>query len=191
MEIVQKKKSNKHTFTFEDDHFNFAYEDKGGSGDVDMPYADFPQKSSVTIEQNEWLRNVGYLGCALGIFQLGYAIYSEASISGKGFLIMVGFVCIVWAHFSKVKYSVFKADRGSIFVIQDKKHDEIISELNNRRKKQLLDWYGDVNPKNDLEKEIGKFKWLYEQKVITKEESDNKIAQAELIHKDNFELPGE
>jgi len=118
MEIVQKKKSNKHTFTFEDDHFNFAYEDKGGSGDVDMPYADFPQKSSVTIEQNEWLRNVGYLGCALGIFQLGYAIYSEASISGKGFLIMVGFVCIVWAHFSKVKYSVFKADRGSIFVIQ-------------------------------------------------------------------------
>ncbi len=28
MEIVQKKKYNKHTFTFEENHFNFAYEDK-------------------------------------------------------------------------------------------------------------------------------------------------------------------
>ena len=191
MEIIQKKRSNKHTFTFEDNHFNFAYEDKSGSGDADMNYADFPQKSSVKIEQNEWLRNVGYLWCALGVFQLGYAIYSEASISGKGFWIVLGLACIAWAHFSKVKYSIFQAEHGNIYVIQDKKHDEIISELNTRRKKQLLNWYGEVNPENELENEIGKFKWLVEQNIITKEESEQKIAQAELLQKDNFELPGE
>jgi len=191
MEIIQKKRSNKHTFTFEDNHFNFAYEDKSGSGDADMNYADFPQKSSVKIEQNEWLRNVGYLWCALGVFQLGFAIYSEASISGKGFWILLGLACIAWAHFSKVKYSIFQAEHGNIYIIQGKKHDEIISELNTRRKKQLLNWYGEVNPENELENEIGKFKWLVEQNIITKEESEQKIAQAELLQKDNFELPGE
>ena len=188
MKIVQKKKSNKHTFTFKDEHFNFAYMDNSGSGDTDFNYADFPQKSSVQIEQNIWLRNVGYLWCMLGIFQLGYAIYSEVSLSGKGFWIMVGLVCLAWAHFSKVKYSVFRAERGNIFVIQDKFHDQIIGELNSRGKKQLLSWYGEVNPENDIENEIGKFKWLVEQEVITEEESAQKIAQAVLIHNEKDDV---
>lgn len=191
MEIIQKKKSNKHTFRFMDDHFNFSYEDKSGSDDTDFHYADIPRKSSIQIEQNEWLRNVGYLWCALGVFQLGYAIYSEASISGKGFWIVIGLACIVWAHFSKVKYSVFKTERGSVFVIQDKNHDNIVDEIQSRRKSQLLNWYGEVNPENSLEQEIGKFKWLAEQEILTKEESETKIAQAELMSKEHFDLPGE
>jgi hypothetical protein len=191
MEFVQKKKTNKHTFTLHNDYFNFAYEDKSGSGDSDVRYADFPQKSSVQIEQNEWLRNVGYLWIALGVFQLGYAVYAEASLSGRGFWIIVGLLCVIWAFFSKVKYSVFKAEGGNVFVIQDKNHDKIIEELNKRRKSQLLQWYGEVNPENELEYEIQKFKWLVEQNVISKEESEKKIAQAELMKKDNFDIPGE
>jgi len=191
MEIIQKKKSNRHTFTFNDDYFNFAYEDKTGSGDTDINYADFPKKSSVQIDRNDWLINVGYLWCALGIFQLGYAIYSEASLSGKGFWLMVGIACVLWAHFSKVKYSVFKAEPGNIFIIQDNNHDKIIDEINSRRKNQLLDWYGDINPENELENEIGKFKWLAEQDVMTKEESERKIAQAELLCNENSESQGE
>jgi len=191
MEIIQKKKSNRHTFTFNDNYFNFAYEDKTGSGDTDINYADFPQKSSVQIERNDWLMNVGYLWCALGIFQIGYAIYSEASLSGKGFWLMVGIACVLWAHFSKVKYSVFKAEPGNIFVIHDNNHDKIIGEINSRRKNQLLDWYGDINPENDLENEIGKFKWLAEQDVMTKEESERKISQAELLCNENSESQSE
>lgn len=191
MEFVQKKKSNKHTFIFHDNYLNFAYEDKSGSGDTDMNYADLPQKSSVRIEQNEWLRNVGYLWIALGIFQIGYAVYSDTSLSGKGFWILVGTACVIWAYFSKVKYTVFRMDRGNIFVIQDKYHDTIIDELKKRRKSQLLQWYGEINPENDLENEIRKFKWLVEQEVISEEESEKKIAQAELLKKDNFNLPGE
>jgi hypothetical protein len=191
MEIIQKKKSNKHTFTFHDEYFNFAYEDKSGSGDMDLNYADFPQKSSIQIEQNEWLRNVGLLWLALGVFQLGFAIYSEASLSGKGFWMTLGVICITWAYFSKVTYTVFRSDRGSIYVIQGKQHDKIIEELNARRKSQLLSWYGEVNPENDLEREIEKFKWLADQNIITNEESEQKIAQAELLNQDNFALPGE
>ncbi len=191
MEIIQKKNSTKHTFTFEKEHFNFAYEDKTGSGDTDFNYADFPQKSSIQIEQNEWLRNVGYLWCALGIFQFGYAIYSGAPLSGKSFWIVIGLACVVWAFFSTIKYSVYKSERGNIFVIQDKNHGKILEELNGRRKAQLVDWYADINPENELENEIGKFNWLVEQGVLTKEESEDKISQAKLMSADNYILPGE
>ena len=191
MEIVQKKKSNKHTFTFEKDHFNFAYSDKNGSGDTDFNYADFPQKCMVKIEHNEWLRNVGLLWIALGIMQLGYAIYSQDSLSGKGFWITVGLVCVMWAHFSKVKYSVFQLERGNIFVIQDKNHDNIINELNLRRNTQLHEWYGEIDPENELENEINKFKWLADQNVITSEEAETKIAQVEFMHKENSDTPSQ
>lgn len=158
MEIVQKKRAVKHAFRFEEDHFNFSYQDKSGSGDLDMNYADFPKKSIIKIEQNDWLRNVGLLWGAVGGFQLGHAIYSGASPSGQGFWLMVGIVCLVLSWFSKVKYSVYQGDRGSIFILQDKKHDQIVGELNSRRVKQLLKWYGEVNPDNDLESEIRKFR---------------------------------
>ncbi|WP_434361242.1 hypothetical protein NF212_22860 [Parasalinivibrio latis] len=191
MELIQKKKSTKLTFTFHDDYFNFAYKEKSGSGDLDFNYADFPQKSSVQIEQNDWLRNVGFLWMALGIFQIAYALYAGDPLSGKGFWLFVGVVCVAWAHFSKIKYSVFRFENGSVLIMQDKSHEIIVEEINKRRKTQLLQWYGEVNPENELSNEIQKFKWLTEQNIMSKEESDKKIAEAEFLHNDNFSLPGE
>ncbi|KJV06307.1 hypothetical protein [Methylocucumis oryzae] len=191
MEFVQKKKSNKHTFTLHDDYFNFAYKDNNGSGDVDLNYADLPQKSSVQIEQNEWFRNVGVLWVALGIVQYSQAIFLNMPLAGKGVWITVGSACLIWFYLSKVKYTVFRTERANVLVIQDKNHDKIIDELNKRRKSQLLAWYGDVNPQNNLENEIQKFKWLAEQNILSKEEAEIKIAQAELLQKANTQLPKE
>lgn len=191
MKIVQQKRSNKHTFTFNDEQFNFAYEDKTGSGDVDMDYADFPRKSSVRIEQNEWLRNVGYLWCAIGTIQLGVAIYAGAPLAGKGFWLLLGFGCLAWERLSRVKYSVFQAQKGSVFVIQDKRHDEIISELNARKKSQLLKWYGEIDLENGIQNEINKFRWLCEQQALTKEEADIRIAQIQAAQSENIRPPSE
>ncbi|WP_370166848.1 hypothetical protein [Marisediminitalea sp.] len=187
MEFIQKKRGVKQTFTLRDDHFNFAYEDKSGSGDIDLNYVDFPQKSSVSIEQNEWLRNVGLLWIALGVAQIGWAIFNDLSLSGKGFWLMVGMACVLWAHFSKTRYSVFRTERGNVLVMQNKQHQQIVETLHARRKAQLLDWYGDVNPDNELENEIRKFQWLVEQDVMTQAESEQKIAQAQLLHNSQYE----
>lgn len=187
MEFIQKKRGVKQTFTLRDDHFNFAYEDKSGSGDIDLNYVDFPQKSSVSIEQNEWLRNVGLLWIALGVAQIGWAILNDLSLSGKGFWLMVGMACVLWAHFSKTRYSVFRTERGNVLVMQNKQHQQIVETLHARRKAQLLDWYGDVNPDNELESEIRKFQWLVEQDVMTQAESEQKIAQAQLLHNSQYE----
>ena len=189
MEFIQKKRGVKQTFTLKDDHFNFAYEDKSGSGDIDLNYVDLPQKSSVSIEQNEWLRNVGLLWIALGVAQIGWAIFNDLSLSGKGFWLMVGMACVLWAHFSKTRYSVFRTERGNVLVMQNKQHQQIVETLHARRKAQLLDWYGDVNPDNELENEIRKFQWLVEQDVMTQAESEQKIAQAQLLHNSQYESP--
>ena len=187
MEFIQKKRGVKQTFTLRDDHFNFAYEDKSGSGDIDLNYVDLPQKSSVSIEQNEWLRNVGLLWIALGVAQIGWAIFNDLSLSGKGFWLMVGMACVLWAHFSKTRYSVFRTERGNVLVMQNKQHQQIVETLHARRKAQLLDWYGEVNPDNELENEIRKFQWLVEQDVMTQAESEQKIAQAQLLHNSQYE----
>lgn len=184
MEIKQKRFSNHHTFTFETEFANFAYKDKSGSGDFDFNYADLPEKSATSIEQNEWLRNVGVLWCLLGFYRIGTAAYNGASLSGTGFWLFLGIICLIWFALTKVKYSVFKTDRGNVFVIQDKNHEKIVSELNNRKKEQLLAWYGQVNLENDKETEIEKFRWLEKQNVISKVEAEEKIAEVEFAHKD-------
>ena len=186
MEFVQKKGSIKHTFTLEDDFFNFAYKEKSGSGDTDFSYGDLPQKSSIQIKENEWLRNVGYLWCAIGVGSSIYDSYFQDALKIDSLWIILGSLCLLFAFFTKVSYTVFQAERGNIFIIKDKKHDALIDELKIRRKKQLLSWYGDVNPNNELENEIDKFKWLVKQNVMSDEEAKIKIAEVELAHTSHY-----
>ncbi len=178
MKIEQKKWSNQHTFTFGNDALNFAYKDKSGSGDVDIPYGEIPKKSSIRIEQNTWLRNVGYIWCVLGVIQIGLALVGGKPLSGTGFWLMLGAGCLAWSYFTKVKYTVFQAPNGSLFVIQDDKtHDKIIEELMSRRKLQMRAWYDHIDGNKSVEIELAKFKWLQEQDVLTKEEATQRISQ--------------
>lgn len=182
MEFVQKKGSIKHTFTLEDDTFNFAYKEKSGSGDTDFNYGDLPQKSSTQIQENEWLRNVGYLWCAIGVGSSIFDSYFQETLKINSFWMLIGSVCVLLAFFTKVRFTVFQTERGNIFVIKDKKHDLLIDELQVRRKKQMLSWYGDVNPDNERENEIDKFRWLVKQNVMSDEEAKIKIAEVEFGH---------
>ena len=180
MKIEQKKLSNRHTFTFGADSLNFAYCDKSGSGDFDLRYTEFPLKSSIRIEQNLWLRNVGFLWCALGAIQIGLTIAAAKPLAGVGFWLVLGLGCLLWAHLTKITYTVFTSERGSVWVIQDKKtHDHIIEETRTRRKNQLLAMYGEIDLENDIDKEVGKFRWLAEQRALTAEEAERRIAQVQ------------
>ncbi|WP_153913029.1 hypothetical protein [Shewanella sp. TC10] len=184
MEIEQKKFSTVHTFTFNDEVVNFAFKDKSGSADIDVEYGTFPKKSSVSIEQNEWVRNVGVLWIIIGCLGVVRAYYSDLPLLSNSFWLVLGIVCMIWFFASKVTFSVFKSEQGNVFIIQDKKHDTIIEEIFKRKKAQLLRWYGDINLDNELENEINKFRWLADQQVITTTEAEEKIAQLEFAHQD-------
>lgn len=187
MEIFQKKGSNRYTFTFKDDVVNFAYKDKSGSGDADIRYADFPKKCLILIEQNEWLRNVGFLWIFVGVVQIGFAITYDDFRSGVGFWLLVGIICVVWSYSTKITNSVFKTDHANVFVIQDSKHDQIVSELQARRRAQLLEWYGQIDFRGDRDKETAKFNWLLEEGILSQQETDIKLAEIEAAFSDTSE----
>jgi uncharacterized protein YqgQ len=65
-----------------------------------------------------------------------------------------------------------------------------MTEIRERRKTQLLDWYGNINFANDPEDEIQKFEWLYSQRLITSEQFQRivtTIRNADTADMDRFE----
>lgn len=181
MKIEQKKLSITHTFDFQDKYFNFAYKDRSGSGDADVAYANLASKTSVKIEDNSWWRNAGYIWCVIGILNIGWGLASGAGIAGRGFWLMIGLICLIVYRVTRVQYTVLGFDGGNVFIIQDKKtHDQVLGELMDRRKKQLLSLYGEIDLESNLERETAKFNYLREQGVLSQEEADTKIQRATL-----------
>ncbi len=176
-EVRQKKVGNIHTFTFEEAHLAYHYKDPKGEGDFEVAYSEIPEKHSVVIQSNDWLRNVGLLWCAIGALQIVIAFGNDRSLVGSSFWALIGLTCLAAHHFRTIRYSVFKTSEGNIFVIQGKDHDEVVGEMQKRRRQQLLKFYGEVNPENDPEREVAKFKWLEKQRVLTPEEAAGKISQ--------------
>ncbi len=184
MKIIQKKSKNKFTFSFGQETFNYAYEGSAGKGDIDIYYGNLPKKCSESIEQNEWLRNVGFLWIVIGVFQSAYGSFTKGTFYLDPMWLLIGGGCLAWAIMSKVTYTIYRVEEGNILIIQDKQHDIIVNELLKRRKEQLLSWYADINMENELASEINKFKWLAEQEVLSEDESKQKIEEVKFYHKE-------
>lgn len=181
MIVQQTKFGNQHTFEFHENEVNFAFKDKSGSGDVDIDYVLIPEKTSIQIERNEWLRNVGALWLLIGAFQVTFALLNDKPLSGTGFWVLVGSVCLAAYKWRQVKYTVFRTDQGSLFVLDDKNHDEILKELVSRKRNRLLQLYGEVDPSNDAAQEAEKFRWLHKRGVISDDVLSSRIAEIQRI----------
>ncbi|WP_395668183.1 hypothetical protein [Rhodoferax sp.] len=179
MKIEQKRLSNVHTFEFKEKFLNFAYRDKSGSGDIDVAYVNLPLKTSTKIEDNSWWRNVGYIWCGIGVFDIGTAIAAGGSAAGRGFWLVLGLACLAIYRFTRVKYTVLGFDGGNVWVIQDgKTHDRVLKELMERRKSQLRALYGEIDLESNFDSEKRKFEYLKEQGVLSEAETEEKIRQA-------------
>lgn len=179
MQIQQKKLGHEHTFTFEDEYVNVAYKDRTGSSDIDVPYASIPDKTSIRIESNEWIRNVGYLWLAIGVFQVSFAVVSDRPLTGTGFWALMGTVCLLWYRFRQVQFTVLQSDHGDLFIIKGDQHDRILEELKSRRIQCLRKLYGEIDFSNDFRHELEKFRWLEKAGAISPEEAAVKIAEIE------------
>lgn len=92
------------------------------------------------------------------------------------------------AYLSKTKYSVFRTENGIIPIIQDKYHDQIINEINKRKKAQLLEWHREIYPDNTYENEIEKFRWLVEEEAMNTREAEEKIQQVKALQMNSFPI---
>ena len=187
MKIKQRKSRYLHTFTFKDHTLNYAYKHSGGSGDYDIQYADFPSKSITYIEINEWCRSVGWLWILLGIGHNVYRFYTMHLLDKMGTLfIILGIVCLVWVYLRKVKFTIFQTPQADVLVIKNRKHDKIISEIQSRRKDQLLDLYGSIDFENNIENEIKKFEWLKDENILSDIEANEKILKLQNSSKERI-----
>ena len=84
------------------------------------------------------------------------------------------------------------SDAGEISLLRDGRYDTLMEEINKRRKKQLLEWYGDIDFGNDPEEEIRKFHWLHSEHLISEDQLRRTIAiirDAETVDGEEYSDP--
>jgi hypothetical protein len=165
MVITQRSYSNSITFDFEPDALKYTRADSYGSHSFQVPYGNIGMDPQFTTERNGSLFNGAILLSAWGLAQTAHAML-HGDMTGLIFL-FPGAACFLVHALTRTTITSLGSDAGEIALLMDEKHDTIMSEIRERRKKQLLDWYGNINFSNDPEEEIQKFEWLHSQHLIS------------------------
>ncbi|MBL4616887.1 MAG: hypothetical protein JKY46_04270 [Robiginitomaculum sp.] len=181
-EIIQKKFFNTIKFDFGAESFKYYHKDNQTEEQFRIAYTSVPNDRSTFTDKNLWLRNVGFIWCLLGVIILGLGAADGSLSIADGLWLLLGAICLVVFKYSQVKYTIFRTAKGNVLVLQNDDHDKIVQEIFNHRREQFLMVYGDINSENDINEEIGKFKWLRDEGVITDNEFDKKIKIIQLAN---------
>lgn len=165
MIITQRRNFNTFTFDFGSEALTYTRSDSYGSHSSELPYGSIGMDPRLITEQNGTLFNGAILLSAWGLAQTAHAML-HGDMTGLIFL-FPGAACFLVHALTRTTITSLGSDAGEIALLMDEKHDTIMSEIRERRKKQLLDWYGNINFSNDPEEEIQKFEWLHSQHLIS------------------------
>lgn len=174
MVITQRSYSNSITFDFEPDALTYTRADSYGSHSFKVPYGNIGMDPRFTTERNGSMFNGAILLLAWGLAQTAHAML-QGDMSGLIFL-FPGAACFLVHALTRTTITSLGSDAGEIDLLQDGKHDTIMTEIRERRKKQLLDWYGNINFSNDPGEEIQKFEWLHSQHLISSDQLQRAIS---------------
>lgn len=165
MLITQQRFSHTFSFEFEPQALTYTRSDAYGSHSFELPYGSIGMDPRQTTERNGALFSGGILLSAWGLAQAGYTL-AHGDLFGVIFLVP-GLACLLFHALAKIELTSLSSDAGEIALLHDKNFERIMGEIRERRKKQLLDWYGNINFANDPEEEIRKFHWLHSQHLIS------------------------
>ena len=73
-------------------------------------------------------------------------------------------------------FRIFQAAGDPFWILEGRHSQDIIAEIELRRRNRLAEIYGPLSLANEPRLEIGKIEWLVEEFVMTREEADNQIA---------------
>lgn len=177
LEFTQKRLANNIRFEFGETELKYWVRDNSGERDLTIDYANLPKSTRRVFERNNWIRNVGILWCLIGAVSIGLTVAGSGLLSGSGFWLFVGAACLIFYRLTQTNYTVLDSESGAIWIMDDKQSASILSEMQSRRKKRLLEIYGEFNPNNDRERELQKFDWLVKEQVLSREEANLRIAQ--------------
>lgn len=177
MDIRQKRMATTTEFSFDERSLHYVVEDNSGRIEFEIDYAEIPFKRRQVFQRNNWLRNVGLIWCVIGAFELGLALAGGGALSGKGFWILIGIGCLAVYRATWTAYTVFDTREGSIWVIRNAQHDEIVGLIESRRRERILTAFGRLDLDNDPEREVQKIEWLVREKVLARDEADRQILE--------------
>lgn len=190
MNITQRSYSTTITFDFEQDALTYTRVDAYGSHSFQLPYGSIGMDPRMTSERNGTLFSGAILLSAWGMAQAAYTMI-RGDLLGAIFMLPGG-LCFLLHAALKTNITSLNSDEGEIAIMHDGNFERIMSEIRERRKKQLLDWYGNIDFGNDPEEEIQKFEWLHSQRIITSDQLQrivNTIRNADTGDQDRFEDP--
>lgn len=182
MEFAQKRMATQTWFTFEERELKHRVRDNSGEVKFAVDYTAIPPNQRIVFSRNNWLRNVGFLWCALGAVNIGLALAGGDLGLGSAFWVFIGLGCLAFYRLTWSEFTILDTREGPIWIIKDKQHDDILAAIDQRRKTQLLAWYHGLDFADDPNAEVQAIEWLVKQEAMSRNEGEKRIADIQRTH---------
>lgn len=177
MQKQQKRSHAEATFAFGETELSYAFR-YGAS--VHRTVADYFEITPARkfIAHHDWSAfRFGALVSLLGLTAMAGQTYISGA-SGPALLWLVpGLALLLNFAFRPDHFRVFQAAGDRLWIIEDRNAQNIIAEIDLRRRNRLAEIYGPLNLCNEPQLEIGKIEWLFLESVLTRSQADDQIAQ--------------
>ena len=179
LEIKQSRHSNRIGFVFKDDELQCSLTDSSGSRSFSVPYTDISRDRQTREERNQWLRNVGLLWIAIGVFDTATAWFGRQSFV-PSYWLLLGAACYAVYRFRTTNFTILPTDRGNVLVIDDVDGPRVINEIETRRAAQYRQEYDFVNAEEVPEQQRNRFKWLHREGALSDAELHERLLEVDV-----------
>lgn len=136
--MKQKSRLASTQFEFGDTHLGYSLDGARKRWRFRIDYMALPKRTPLAMSTSAWFRRLGSLACAIGVIQAGWAAWNDASMVVGASLCAAGLVSILMHVVTRRHFTVLKTDAGEVWILCDRRHDQILSELRARRRARVL-----------------------------------------------------
>jgi hypothetical protein len=162
-------------FDFGDKALTYTIEDERNRVGLSVLYEAIEGEKSL---QNYREKLPVYLGLLLDAAALLALVMLQGVYSPLVWIFAVlGTACLIVGRYTRFDATVMTTPLGKILVFDREHKQEIIDEIDRRRRAEIRRKYGEIDFLNDPKTEIGKYRWLKAQKIISEQEFNDAIAK--------------
>lgn len=180
LEITQSRVDYQASFHFKAEYLHHKISNNTSGIDLYLDYLSIPFEYERLVDSPDHLK---FAAALLAFFafltSMRTLLLDETQILP---ILLAGFAVGFYFEYRRrtTTLRIYRRDSGDVRVVEDTKLDFIHTQLMERRKRQFLSLYGKVDADELPEDEIAKFNWLVEQRVLSQQQADTKIAEVEV-----------
>ncbi len=180
IKIAQRRASNRCVFLFEKDCLNFTLSDSTATHNFRIPYEEINLERYRTFETKRsiWFF-VGGLWIAAGLAEMIFDLRDKGSLEFPTWFIL-GLMAFGYHYYVRTKFQVIDVSQGSIYIIADKKKDQILAKITEYRKSSLKERYARILNELDPAGEAARFEFLRRESIISQDEYVDLMAELQL-----------